>query len=296
MKIAQHQRTIRMTDMTEFMVTPAYRSTMERLEALKHVTASGKEYWLAREIYSALGYTWEGFDGVINRAMDACSGVGIIPENHFRHTSTMVVLGSSAKRNVVNYFLSRAACYLIAINGDPSKPEIAAAQAYFAVQTRRMEIRDREEAVPNEGQRRLELRSRVKTSFKKVSAAAKEAGVRNQMQPIFHDARYRGLYGAPMQAVRRKKGIPEGENVLDHAGPLELSANDFQMNLAAEVITREGIRGEQQAIDTNEMVGARVRKVIQESGSPLPEDLPLEPPIKEVRARVRAGKKLPKAT
>jgi DNA-damage-inducible protein D len=116
------------------------------------------------------------------------------------------------------------------------------------------------------------------------------------MQPIFHDARYRGLYGAPMQAVRRKKCIPEGENVLDHAGPLELSANDFQMNLAAEVITREGIRGEQQAIDTNEMVGARVRKVIQESGSPLPEDLPLEPPIKEVRARVRAGKKLPKAT
>jgi len=156
---------------------------MQRLEALKHVTATGKEYWLAREIYSALGYTWEGFDGVITRAMDACSGVGITPENHFRHTSTMVVLGSSAKRNVVNYFLSRAACYLIAINGDPSKPEVAAAQAYFAVQTRRMEIRDQQELVLTEDQRRLELRSRVKTSFRRVSAAAKEAGVRNQCNP-----------------------------------------------------------------------------------------------------------------
>ena len=159
-----------------------------------------------------------------------------------------------------------------------------------------MEIRDRQEEVLSEDQRRLELRSRVKTSFKRVSAAAEEAGVRIQMQPVFHDARYRGLYGAPLQAVRRKKGIPEGENVLDRAGPLELSANDFQMNLAAEVITREGIQGEQQAIDTNETVGARVRKVIEESGSPLPEDLPLEPPIKEIEARVRAGNKLPKPT
>jgi DNA-damage-inducible protein D len=283
-----------MTEGADITVTPAYRSTMERLEALKHVTATKKEYWLAREIYPALGYTWEGFEGVIKRAMDSCSGVGILPENHFRHTSTMVVVGSSAKRNVVNYFLSRAACYLIAINGDPSKPEVAAAQAYFAVQTRRMEIRDQQEQALSEDQRRLELRGRVKTSFKRVSAAAKEAGVRNRMQPVFHDARYRGLYGTPLRAVRQKKGLPEGENLLDRAGPLELSANDFQMNLAAEVITREGVRGEQRAIDINETVGARVRKVIEESGSPLPEDLPVEPPIKEIESRVKAGNKLPK--
>jgi DNA-damage-inducible protein D len=285
-----------MTEGADITVTPAYRSTMERLEALKHVTATKKEYWLAREIYPALGYTWEGFEGVIKRAMDSCSGVGILPENHFRHTSTMVVVGSNAKRNVVNYFLSRAACYLIAINGDPSKPEVAAAQAYFAVQTRRMEIRDEQEQALSEDQRRLELRGRVKTSFKRVSAAAKEAGVRNRMQPVFHDARYRGLYGAPLRAVRQKKGLPEAENLLDRAGPLELSANDFQMNLAAEVITREGVRGEQRAIDINETVGARVRKVIEESGSPLPEDLPVEPPIKEIETRVKAGNKLPKPT
>ena len=285
-----------MSEGVDITVTPAYRSTMERLEALKHLTATEKEYWLAREIYPALGYTWEGFEGVITRAMDACSGVGILPENHFRHTSTMVVLGSGAKRNVVNYFLSRAACYLIAINGDPSKPEVAAAQAYFAVQTRRMEIRDQQEQALSEDQRRLELRHRVKTSFNRVTAAAKEAGVRSRMQPAFHDARYRGLYGAPLRDVQQKKGLTDAENILDRAGPLELSANDFQMNLAAEVIAREGIRGEQRAIDINETVGARVRKVIEESGSPLPEDLPLEPPIKEIETRLKAGNKLPKPT
>src|ERR1700746_2186494 len=93
-----------MTEPTDLTVTPAYRSTMERLQTVEHNKGSGKEYCLAREIYPALGYTWEGFDGVITRAMDACSGVGIVVENHFRQTSTMVVLGSSAKRNVVNIF------------------------------------------------------------------------------------------------------------------------------------------------------------------------------------------------
>jgi DNA end-binding protein Ku len=94
--------------------------------------------------------------------------------------------------------------------------------------------------------------------------------------------------------LQQKKGLTDAENILDRAGPLELSANDFQMNLAAEVIAREGIRGEQRAIDINETVGARVRKVIEESGSPLPEDLPLELPIKEIETRVKAGNKIPK--
>ena len=197
-----------MTEGADITVTPAYRSTMERLEALKHVTATEKEYWLAREIYPALGYTWEGFEGVIKRAMDSCSGVGILPENHFRHTSTMVVVGSNAKRNVVNYFLSRAACYLIAINGDPSKPEVAAAQAYFAVQTRRMEIRDQQEGALSEDQRQLELRSRVKTSFKRVSAAAKEAGVRNRCNRSSTTPATEGDTALRCELLGRRKAFP----------------------------------------------------------------------------------------
>ncbi|MEX0815583.1 MAG: DNA damage-inducible protein D [Dongiaceae bacterium] len=286
-----------MEELTDLTVTPAYRTTMERLESLKRVTATGKDYWTARDIHPVLGYpTWKGFEGVMQRAKDACSGTGIDPQKHFGRTTKMVGLGSGAERRVEDHFLSRAACYLIAMNGDPAKPEIAAAHTYFAIQTRRMELQEQENVRLNEDERRLELRNRVRTSFKKVSKVAQEAGVRNRMQPIFHDARYQGLYGAPLKDVRRKKGIKATDNLFDYAGPLELSANDFQMNLAAEVINREGIKGEQRAIETNRTVGTRVRKVIADSGSPLPEELPVGVPIKEIESRLKGNKKLAKPT
>jgi DNA-damage-inducible protein D len=273
--------------------TPQYKATVERLHQVKRVTPTGLDYWLAREICPILGYKWEGFEGLLKRAMSACDGIGVAARNHFRLTSTMVKLGSGAERQVPDYFLSRTACYLVAMNGDPSKAEIAAAQAYFAVQTRRMELRDEADAQLAHDERRLELRGRVTESFKRVSKVAQEAGVRGSSQGIFHDARYRGLYNAPLKEMRRKKGIGEKENLMDRAGPFELSSNDFQMNLAAQVIAREGIKGEAQAITRNQMVAARVRKVIEESGSPLPEDLPIEPPIKEIEARIKT-KRLPK--
>lgn len=279
-----------MSSSNEIALTPEYKATMERLEAAKHVSATGVDYWLAREICPILGYTWEGFGNVIDRARKACDGVGIAEPNHFRQTSKMVTLGSDAQRRVDDWFLSRPACYLIAMNGDPAKAEVAAAQAYFAIQTRRMELQDQE----NEDTRRLEMRERVSTSFRKVSGVAKSAGVRNKNQALFHDARYQGLYGMSYQAVKGRKGLKPEEQLFDRAGALELSANDFQMNLAANVIEREAVKGEQRAIDTNRSVGRRVRSVIEQSRGTMPEDLPLAPPIKEVSKRVAAQKKPPK--
>ena len=280
-----------MGDLPKTQETLQYKATIEHLQKIRRVTATGIDYWLAREMCPILGYKWEGFDGLLKRAMSACSGIGVTSENHFRLTSIMMKLGKGAERKVPDYFLSRTGCYLIAMNGDPSKPEIAAAQAYFAIQTRRMEMRDDADAQLARDERRLELRGRVTESFKRVSKVAQDAGVKGSGQGRFHDARYRGLYNAPLKEVRRKKGLYEKENLMDRAGPLELSANDFQMNLAAQVIKREEITNEAQAITRNQEVAARVRKVIEESGSPLPEDLPIEPPIKEVAARIR-GKKL----
>ncbi len=266
---------------TEIEKLPQYQETMAKLEAVKRQTASGKDYWLAREIHLILGYPqWREFDEVIERAKKACAGAKISVANHFGPTHKMVEVGSRAKRQVEDYFLSRAACYFIAMNGEPSKPEIAAAQAYFAIQTRRMELADQRVA----DQKRLEMREKVTESFKKISGVAQDAGV--VRQGIFHDARYRGLYGMPLRDVKRRKGVSDKENLLDRAGALELSANDFQMLLAADVIATKGIKGEAAAVVVNERVGKEVRETMRKEGATLPENLPVEPPIAVVRKRL----------
>src|ERR1700739_2799920 len=166
---------------------PEYSETMARLEAAKHTRSDGVEYWRAREMQRILGYVnWRDFGSVLGRARDALSKNGIEPSHHFGQTHKMVTLGSESQREVVDYYLSRAACYFIAMNGQPSKPEIAAAQAYFAIQTRRMEIADQRAA----DQQRLDMRDKVTKSFKLVSGVAQDAGVGSRAQAFFHDARY----------------------------------------------------------------------------------------------------------
>lgn len=265
---------------------PPQADTMGQLESIKKTASNGREYWLAREIYPVLGYeTWRRFQDVIERAVAACEGNLLDPKNHFVHTGKLVGVGSETSREVADYFLSRPACYFIAMNGDPAKPQIAAAQAYFAIQTRRMELEDKK----SEDQKRLELREKVTQSHKRVSGVAKGAGVRNSKQGVFHDARYRGLYKKPSAIVKRDKSLKEKDNLFDYAGPLELSAHDFQMNLAADVIDTQKIEGEQAAIDKNFEIGRKVRDTIEKSGATLPEDLKLSEPIATVRKRI-AGK------
>lgn len=275
-------------DSQEIEKLPEYQATMDRLEVLKHKTDTGKDYWRAREINGILDYpTWREFEAVIERAKNACEGAGLPVANHFVLTHNMMEVGKGAQRQGDDYFLSRAGCYFIAMNGHPSKAAVAAAQAYFAIQTRRMEIAD-EKAKANQqlemDRQRLDMREKVTESFKKVAGVAQDAGV--VRQGIFHDARYRGLYGMSLRDVKRKKGVGEKENLLDRAGALELSANDFQMLLAAEVIATKGIKGEAAAISVNERVGKEVRATMKKEGATLPESLPIEPPISEVRKRI----------
>ncbi len=272
---------------------PAYRQTIEQLERIKRVTGDGTEYWMARDVGPILGYAaWREFEAVIARARDAFAGNRVDASHHIVLTHKMMGLGNSGQRRLDDHFLSKAACYLIAMNGDPSKPVIAAAQAYFVIQTQRME--QVEEL--SEDAKRLALRDKVKQSVKRVSGVAQEAGVRSQMQGVFHDARYQGLYGMGLRELKRFKGLKDNEQLFDRAGPLELSANDFQMNLAADVIKREKIKGEQAAIARNKTVATHVRNTITQSQGTLPEKLPLEPPIKEVQKRLKAQGKLPPPT
>ena len=198
----------------------------------------------------------------------------------------MMELGGGAKRLSKDYFLTRPACYLIAMNGDPSKPEIAAAQAYFTIQSRKKEIDDQAMEI----EKRLELRDKVTKSFKRVSGAAQQSGVRSNKQAIFHDARYQGLYGMSAKDLKQSKGLTDKDQLFDRAGFLELSALDFQMNLAADVLKKENIKSENKAISTNKEIAQRVRKAIADSGATLPEVLPIERPIKEIKKLISIRK------
>ena len=275
--------------LVELTQSSQYRATMEQLERLKRTTEEGEDYWLARDINITLGYpNWREFEALMERAGETLRQNGIDPSHHFVLTHKMVELGSGSQRQVDDYFLSRSACYLTAMNGDPAKPEIAAAQAYFVVKTREKEIEDER----SDDEKRLELREKVTQSVKVVSGVAQAAGVRSQMQGWFHDQRYRGLYGMSQKDVKGLKGLALKDQLLDRAGLLELSMHDFQMNLAADVIGKSPTKGEQAAIRTNLEVAQHVRRTVEKSGGTMPEHLPLEPPIKEVKKRVAKQKKL----
>lgn len=268
---------------------PTYLNTIQRLEAIKRRTAQDIDYWMARDINTLLGYSiWRSFEAVIERAKSALEANGIDSSHHIVQTDKMMGVGGGANVKGIDYFLTRAACRLVAMNGDPSKPEIAGAQAYFVVQTQRMEQND----ANLDDMKRLELRQRVTVAFRQVSGVAKDAGVPNQKQALFHDARYQGLYGMSKRQVMVKKGLKAADNPFDHVGPLELSANEFQMNMAADVIKKEKIRGEANAIAKNKKIAQDVRNTMKTTGATMPEDLLAAEPIRIVEKRVKQQKRL----
>src|SRR5712692_3393813 len=170
-------------------------STVNALERSKRYTRGNREYWKGRDLQRILAYnSWENFENVIEKALMACESTGINPKYHFHETMNMVEIGSGAKGKRKDYYLTRYACYLIAMNGATNKPEIATAQTYFAVQTRRQELQDK----LTDNERRIYLRKRIKNENRKLASAAKRAGVTRF--PLFQDAGYRGLYERSLAA------------------------------------------------------------------------------------------------
>ncbi|MDR3221766.1 MAG: DNA damage-inducible protein D [Candidatus Accumulibacter sp.] len=256
-------------------------------EDLKQTSAHGAEYWSARDLQPLLGYSqWRRFEQAIERAITSCEQSGNPPENHFAGSGKMVDLGSGSERKIDDYHLSRFACYLIAQNGDPRKPEIARAQKYFAIQTRRQEISDQTAA----DRERLELRKQTTEEFKALSGAAQQAGVQNRMFGVFHDAGYKGLYGGlGRDDIKARKAIPEKDNLLDRMDATELAANQFRMTQTRDKLAREGVHHQAQAIQTHEQVGREVRDAIKRIGGTLPENIPAAEHIKQVEKRLKAS-------
>jgi len=256
-------------------------------ERLKRTTSYGTDYWMARELMPHLGYAeWENFQQAIERAKTACSGVGQLSENHFRDATTMVAIGSGAQRETKDIFLSRVACYLIAQNGDPRKPQIAAAQVYFVVQTRKQEIQ--EQLTPED--KRVAARERLAASTKRLMGAAKESGV--VRYGIFQDEGYKGLYGGKgLRTLKTYKGISPKEDLSDRMGHAELAANDFRATQAEERLINSQAHCEAQACQIHKEVGQRVRQNILDNGNTPPEDLKLEADIRPLLAQKKREEK-----
>ena len=189
---------------------------VEALEKIRNTTSTGIEFWKARDLATVLGYQdWTNFKNVLEKAIESCDNAAAFSSNHFREFADMVMVGSGAKRGIENWYLSKYACYLIAMNGNATKPEIATAQTYFAASTLHLES----QTVLTEAERRLLLRDRVKDANRKLSGAAKEAGVRSKMFGVFTDAGYKAMYdGYGAQGVKSLKGIPSSDDLLDCIG------------------------------------------------------------------------------
>jgi len=254
-------------------------------EDLKKLNEHGAEFWSARELQPLLGYSqWRRFEEAIKRGMISCGQSGNNPDYHFAGAGKMVELGSGSSRKVDDYHLSRFACYLIAQNGDPRKPEIAEAQKYFAIQARRQEMSDALAA----DMERLEIRKQTSEEFKALSGAAREAGVQDRMFGIFHDAGYKGLYGGiGKEGIKQRKGIPKKENLMDRMDTTELAANQFRMTQTRDKLARDRVSDQQKAILTHEEVGKEVRQAIRRIGGVMPENIPPAEHINDVEKRIK---------
>lgn len=254
-------------------------------EGLKKSNDFGAEYWSARDLQPLLGYSqWRSFENAIKKAITSCEQSGNDPEHHFARARNMIAVGKGATREVDDYQLSRFACYLIAQNGDPKKPEIASAQKYFAIQTRRQELSDQMAA----DLERLEMRRQTSEEFKALSGAARQAGVQSRMFGIFHDAGYKGLYGGlGVEAIKARKRISAKEQLMDRMDTTELAANQFRMTQTRDKLARQAIHDQEHAIDTHKQVGREVREAIKRIGGTLPENLPPAEHIKHVEKRIK---------
>jgi len=258
------------------------------LNDLKRLSPNGIEYWTARDLQIPLGYAkWDKFESVIKKAQLSCESTGEDAENHILQSGNMVSIGSGAERQRRDYYVSRYGAYLIAMNGNPRIPEVAAAQAYFAIQTRRQEIVDRD--TEKEISKRIELRERVKSANKHLGKAAKNSGVQNYA--LFHAAGYRGLYKMDMKQIKKHKGLDPKEELLDRAGRAELAANEFRITQTEEALKHSQVSGDVQARQTHERVGKAVRNTIKEIGGTMPEDLKAEPSIKKLSIDNRKKRK-----
>jgi len=235
-------------------------------ENIKHIDENGVEFWYARELQAVLDYKeWRKFENVINKAKQACENSEISAFEHFVGIDKTIKMPKGAKKTIPDYKLTRYACYLIAQNGDSRKKVIALAQTYFAVQTRKQEITEKEYSMLTEDEKRFYQRNLTRKGNYSLNQTAKKAGVKNFDK--FHNAGYKGLYnGETADDIAKRKGLRYREDILDNMGSDELIANLFRISQTEQRLKRDKVETEKKACDTHNKIGKIVRNAIKQAG------------------------------
>ena len=258
--------------MNKFEKISKYSS--ENFEDIKHIDDNSIEYWYARELQIVLDYKeWRKFEGVIKKAIESCQNSHINTLEHFVGIDKLSKRANNAEVLIKDYKLTRYACYLIAQNGDSRKEVIALAQTYFAIQTRKQEISEKEYSLLTEDEKRFYQRNLTKKGNCSLNQTAKDAGVKNFDK--FHNSGYKGLYnGETADDIAKRKGLRYREDILDNMGSDELIANLFRISQTEQKLKRDDIQTEKEACNTHNKIGRIVRNAIKEAGGTMPEDLP----------------------
>ena len=259
-------------------------------EDIKHIDENGIEFWYGRELMPILQYSnWQNFEKIIDKAKISCENSGISVFEHFIDVNKLSKRANNAEVEINDHKLTRYACYLIAQNGDSRKKVIALAQTYFAVQTRKQEITEKEYSMLTEDEKRFYQRNLTKKGNYSLNQTAKNAGVKNFDK--FHNAGYKGLYdGETADDIAKRKGLRYREDILDNMGSDELIANLFRISQTEQKLKKDNIQTEKEANKAHYEVGSKIRKTIKELGGTMPEDLPT--PKKSLKQLEKENKKM----
>lgn len=272
------------------MKRESFQGLKDQLDALmRRIDEFDVEFWFARELMLVLGYSrWENFQVALHRAITSCDSTGYNPDDHFRGVTKLVGIGSSTKRPIEDFMLTRYACYLIAQNGDPRKEEVAFAQGYFAVQTRKLELIEARIRLHT----RLDARERLRESERQLSKRLFDRGVDEHGFARIRSSGDAALFGGlTTQQMKQRYGITKSRPLADFLPALVIAAKNLANEMTTVNVEQLDLHGENDILSEHVQNNTSVRSTLAERGIK-PEDLPPEEDIKKSERRIQSENKL----